>query len=307
MRLRVVSTVDGAPVRAHCEGSGRAAAGAAPPCASLDATLRRIARAATAALYDELALHPKPGLVSFVDRGSHADMDATTFMRSLFALRHYFAQVTALGACGAAFEALEGAGIAAERRMLRATGGINTHRGAVFTLGLLCAAAGRCAAAGELPTAEVLRRHLQQGWGAALHARAGAPPRSPAAAAARAAGLASANDEAARGFPVLFDAVWPALCRARGDGVDPQGARLDALLAAIASLDDTNLLRRGGRAGLDFARDAAARWLAQGGARRVGAVGHLEALHRDFVRRRLSPGGAADMLAAACWLERVSR
>lgn len=102
-----------------------------------DACAQRIGRAAIAALYDELALAPKPGLVSFVDSGSHGDMDATTFMRSLFALRHYFPRIAMQGAAGAPFASLEALGVMAETRMLQATGGINTHRGAVFTLGLI--------------------------------------------------------------------------------------------------------------------------------------------------------------------------
>src|SRR4029453_19073325 len=89
-----------------------------------------IGRAATLALYDELALSPKPGLVTLVDAGSHADMDAHTFMRSLLALRGYFPRIAALGAEGAPLRALQQCGIEAEARMLAATGGINTHRGA---------------------------------------------------------------------------------------------------------------------------------------------------------------------------------
>ena len=101
-----------------------------------------IGRAAIRALYAELALHPKPGLVSPLDSGSHDDMDMTTFMRSLFALRGYYRDIAAAGARGADFAMLQALGIAAERRMLAATGGVNTHRGAIFGLGLLTAAAG---------------------------------------------------------------------------------------------------------------------------------------------------------------------
>eukprot|EP01136_Pigoraptor_vietnamica_P019319 Opistho-1_new@66774 len=134
-------------------------------------TAQRIGRAATVALYEELALYPKPGLVSFVDCGSHADMDGGTFLRSLFALRRYFPQAAALGAAGAGFDALERLGIDAERRMLLATGGINTHRGAVFTLGLLCASAGAVLARGAPCTPAALRAALRRGWGEALLAR----------------------------------------------------------------------------------------------------------------------------------------
>jgi len=105
-------------------------------------TPQAIGRAATLALHDELALAPKPGLVTFADPGSHADMDAYTFMRSLFALRRYFVRIAALGVQGAPFHELQQCGINAESRMMAATGGVNTHRGAIFMLGLLCAAAG---------------------------------------------------------------------------------------------------------------------------------------------------------------------
>src|SRR4029453_3853804 len=86
-----------------------------------------IGRAASLALYDELALTPKPGLVTLVDCGSHDDMDAYTFMRSLFSLRLYFSQIAEAGFDGADFAVLERLGIEAEARMLAATGGVNTH------------------------------------------------------------------------------------------------------------------------------------------------------------------------------------
>lgn len=105
------------------------------PAAAVDSA--RLGRLAVASLHAELALAPKPGLVTPFDSGSHHDMDAGTFLRSLFALRHYFTAVAYLGATGADFDALRRCGIAAEIAMLRATAGVNTHRGAVFSLGLL--------------------------------------------------------------------------------------------------------------------------------------------------------------------------
>ncbi len=268
-------------------------------------TLQRIGRAATVALYDELALAPKPGLVSFVDSGSHADMDATTFLRSLFALRHYFPQIAALGARRAAFSALEQAGIEAERRMLQATAGINTHRGAVFSLGLLCAAAGRLLARGEPLAPAALRRSLVDGWGQALRERCTHSRDSNGRRAALNHGLRGVGEEAADGFPVLFEVAVPALRRALADGLDPRHARLQTLFTVMAALDDTNLAHRGGLAGLRHARQAAAGFLAAGGAARPDAIVHAQAIHHDFVARRLSPGGAADVLAAACWVHRV--
>ena len=270
-----------------------------------------IGRAAVVALHDELALAPKPGLVSFADSGSHRDMDARTFMRSLFALRTAFPGFVALGARHAPFAALEHAGIVAEQRMLKATNGINTHRGAVFTLGLLCAAAGRLLARGETLQALAVRRSLVDAWGEALHARALRPRGSyeshgsHGSRAARRFGLRSAGSEAAAGFPVLFESAWPALRDALRRGLTLQQARLDAMFAAMAVLDDTNLAHRGGLAGLRLAQRAAADYLAAGGSARPDALEHAQALHRAFVARNLSPGGTADILSACCWLQRV--
>jgi triphosphoribosyl-dephospho-CoA synthase len=262
-----------------------------------------LGRAAIASLYDELALEPKPGLVSFADAGSHDDMDAGTFLRSLFALRHFFVRVAAQGARSAAFAPLEALGVEAEARMLRATGGVNTHRGAIFTLGLLCAAAGAAHAA-DLPCdATNLRGMLRARWGGALASRARRARESHGARAARAHGLRSASEEAAQGLPTLFDHVLPALRGARRRGADDRGAKLHALFTAMAEVDDTNLVHRGGLQGLHDARD----FLAEGGGLGADAPARAARMHATFVERRLSPGGAADLLAAACWLERVER
>jgi len=265
-----------------------------------------IGRAATLALYDELSLAPKPGLVTLIDSGSHDDMDAHTFMRSLFALRRYFAQIAEAGACGADFAVLERCGIAAEARMLAATGGVNTHRGAIFMLGLLCAAAG--AALRERGGAlhpDQLRDALRRHWSDALASRSRRPPRLPGGLAARRYGLRSASEEAALAFPVLFETALPALTGAMARGLTPSQARLDTLFHIMAVLDDSNLAHRGGIAGLRHAQRAARAFLDRGGVARPDGLQEARAMADDFVRRRLSPGGAADTLAAACWITRV--
>lgn len=264
-----------------------------------------IGRAATLALHDELALAPKPGLVSFVDTGSHDDMDAHTFMRSLFALRSYFVRIAALGACHAPFEQLERCGQDAEARMLAATGGINTHRGAIFMLGLLCAAAGAVQAEGMPMTAATLRAALQRHWGDALSERCARTPRLPGGLAARRHGLRSASQEAALGLPVLFETALPAWSDARARGLAGTRLHLQVFFAILAELDDSNLAHRGGLAGLQFARAQARGFLQRGGAARAAALDDAWAIHRDFVARRLSPGGCADTLSAACLLARL--
>ncbi len=265
-------------------------------------------RSAVAALYAELALDPKPGLVSLAGCGSHRDMDGATFLRSLFSLRGYFAAVAEAGADDADWPLLEALGVDAERRMLRATGGVNTHRGALFMLGLLCAAGGRLLAERQPLTPAAIRLRLGTRWGAALagHARRRRDADSNGARAVRRHRLRGIADEAAAGFPVLFDHALPALQAARAAGLGEQAAGLQTLFVAMARLDDTTLVHRGGLAGLARVRGDAQHFLDAGGCYPPDWLARLAPLQRDWVQRRLSPGGAADTLAAAWWLARVT-
>ena len=97
----------------------------------------------------------------------------------------------------------------------------------------------------------------------------------------------------------------PALTGARRRGLSATQARIETLFTVMATLDDCNLAHRGGLAGLHHARTAARRWLEAGGAPADAGFQHARAIHRDFVSRRLSPGGSADLLSAACLVERI--
>ena len=271
---------------------------------------QQLGRAAVRALYAEISLEPKPGLVSFRDRGSHLDMDGGTFLRSLFALRGYFPRIAQAGAQGRPFVVLQSLGKQAEARMLAATGGINTHRGAVFGLGLLCASAGQLQTQGLPLTPLHLRAVLLSTWGEALAERARATrlaaPTSNGQRVAQLYGLRSAGDEAARAFPTLFDTTLPALQAARAWGATPRAARVQALFFTMAMLDDTNVVHRGGIEGLRFVQSSARRFINRGGVRQADWLIQARAIHADFVQRRLSPGGAADVLASACWVADLS-
>ena len=267
---------------------------------------QRVGRAAVRALYAEISLEPKPGLVSFRDSGSHQDMNSSTFMRSLFALRNYFTQMSQAGSDGQAFGVLQSLGQQAETRMLRATRGINTHRGAVFGLGLLCASAGQLQQQGLAFSPHGLRHVLLTSWGQALAERASAAklgrPKSHGQQVAQRFGLRSAGDEAALGFPCLFEVTWPALQQALTRGAGARAARVQALFATMAALDDTNVVHRGGIASLHFVQSSASHFLASGGVFQSDWVQQARAVHTAFMQRRLSPGGAADVLASACWM-----
>jgi triphosphoribosyl-dephospho-CoA synthase len=243
--------------------------------------------------------------VSPVDAGSHDDMDMTTFMRSLFALRGYFSGIAAAGAEDADFGILQTLGIAAERRMLTATGGVNTHRGAIFCLGLLAAAAGWRHARG-LPISRLdLGRTVAARWGDEIEAAA-SPSESHGQQVARRYGAGGARWEAARGFPTLHEVAVPELCSALDRSGCARRASVQTLFAIMAVLDDTNLLHRGGMAGLTFVKEAAKRFLDRGGVFRSDWETEAVALHQACVARHLSPGGAADVLATAWFVHALS-
>ena len=256
-------------------------------------------RLAVRSLYAELALYPKPGLVSMMDNGSHADMNAGTFLRSLFALRHYFVRIAIAGLHDAPFETLRRLGVEAEARMMKATGGINTHRGAIFCLGMRCAAVGRCRAQRTPLSAQAIRAILLTQWGPALdaHTRCGMP-QSHGQRVASTHAVSGAREEVAQGLPSVFDIALPALQATIAAGRSERAARIDALFALMAHMHDTNVYHRGGAAGAQTVRACAGAFLAQGGTADPAWEERALACHRLFVQGRLSPGGAADLLAA---------
>lgn len=246
----------------------------------------------------EVRTWPKPGLVSHVDAGSHTDMDAGTFHRSAAALRPFFTELAEAGLQDQGMTVLRKIGLRAECAMTAATGGVNTHRGAIFGLGLLCAAAGLRARRGMAGDAQhSLGDTVARRWGPDILAGP-RPGDSHGEAVKRRYGAGGARQEAALGFPGVYNVGMPALRHAAQLAPhDAQAARVQACFALIAGLEDTNLLHRGGAAGLRFAQRSALAFLAAGGVGRPGWRQAAEKIHRAFVARRLSPGGAADLLA----------
>jgi triphosphoribosyl-dephospho-CoA synthase len=269
-----------------------------------------IAAIAVRCLLLELETWPKPGLVSHVDPGSHTDMDAGTFRSSAAAIHPYLHVLAEAGAQGCGMGRLRIIGLEAEAAMFAATAGVNTHRGAIFGLGLLCAAAGAkssaksCATPGGLadsttPLGIVAARR----WGndilagpVLLH--------SHGAGARRRYGAGGARLEAFQGFPSVYEIGLPALNQAAAIAPDdPEAARVQACFALIAALEDTNLLHRGGLSGLRFAQRAARGFLDDGGVGQRDWRARANVVHQSFVERGLSPGGSADLLAMSLFVQ----
>lgn len=264
--------------------------------APVDRDAAAIAACATRCLLLELETWPKPGLVSHVDAGSNRDMDASTFLRSATAIAPYLESLARAGGRGCGMDALRAIGLDAEAAMLDATGGVNTHRGAIFGLGLLCAAAA-AQAADRVGRSLSLGAIVAMLWGDEI---ATGPNllQSHGEVVRRRYGAGGARTEAARGFPSIEQVALPALrLGIRLAANDAEAGRVQACFALIAALEDTNLLHRGGPEGLRFARAAAGTFLDRGGVGSSGWRDEAKAVHSAFVERKLSPGGSADLLA----------
>ena len=282
---------------------------------SLDAI--RLGSIAAWALREEALLTPKPGLVDRRGSGAHADMDLAMLLRSTDALEPHFVRLAEYAAAmplGAALRARLGAiGGDAEAAMLAATGGINTHRGAIWALGLLIAGFASLTTASdddaELEDAETeIDAH-------AICRRAARIARLPMVAKVSAShgnamraryGVSGARGEAQTGFFHVREVALPVLRGARTRYGDEWTARLHALIALIARLDDTCLLYRGGAEALAFAQHSAQCTLDFGLDNENGWRAFDE-LDRGLIARNASPGGSADLFAAALLLDRIDK
>ena len=261
------------------------------------------ARLACQALLYEAAVTPKPGLVDRANNGSHRDMDFFTFQASAAALWPYFARCVRIGMDTRAlppeetFARLRTAGKLAEGEMLRATGGVNTHKGAIFSMGLVCGALGRL----DRP----LWRRPEVVLGACAAMTRGLTARDFAGLTARTAvtagqrqylqyGVTGVRGQAEAGFPAVLTAGLPRLEEALSRGHSLNDAGCAALLALMAAADDTNLIRRGGRALQRRIADALTERLREDP---FPEPALLREMDEAFIRRNLSPGGTADLLA----------
>ena len=234
------------------------------------------------ALLAEVHFTPKPGLVDEANNGADRDMDVPLFERSAHALRPCFEEFVRLGIQGASPAALQQAGVRAEQAMFAATGGVNTHKGAIYSGALLLHAAGRLLSGEE----EGDLCELAAQTAAAIPA-----PTGTHGAAVRAC-CGGIRTEAVSGYPTA-QAVLRQL---------RQSGPLDALLLSMSRLDDSTLWHRGGAEGAQLVRSRAADILAAPASEREARTRRLDA---ELIERNLSPGGSADLLAMAFFLEKA--
>jgi triphosphoribosyl-dephospho-CoA synthase len=266
-----------------------------------------LASLARQALIAEAELTPKPGLVDRRGAGAHSDLSLTIMWLSARAIEPYFREMASMSAAARPTqeirEQLAAIGRNAERAMFRATGGSNSHKGAIWVLGLLISAAAMQDDENRTaPEIAATARAI-----ASFEDRAAPRLVSHGDVVSKRYGASGARGEALQGFPHVVDIGLPALRLRRASGATEHVARLDALLSIIARLDDTCLLYRGGTDALMTAKENAL------AVERAGGVGtqigkqQLTRLDRRLLNLKVSPGGSADLLAATLFLDAIER
>jgi triphosphoribosyl-dephospho-CoA synthase len=263
----------------------------------------RLASLAVHALIEEAELTPKPALVDQRGPGAHTDLSLMLLRRSACCLEPWFERIAFIS-----FQRIPGASLRtelgvigrwAEHSMLLSTHGVNTHRGSIWTLGLLVSAAAMGSSTLQTITEQAGQLARFRDPGTAQHESNGSRVMQQYK-------VSGARGEAQAGFPHVVGAGLPMLNRTRRQGAGETKARLNSLLAIMASLNDTCLLHRGGPVALHTAQAGAAAILAAGGTATAQGWSLLLRLDRDLYALNASPGGSADLLAATLFLDSLS-
>lgn len=252
-----------------------------------------IAHLATRALQAELDTTPKPGLVDKRDNGAHRDMDHALMLRSIRALHPYFIRLAQLGCSSPQppHDDIVRIGIEAERAMFEATGGVNTYKGALFSMGLAVIAAGGAALCHNT--------NAMSSSIAALASRFPVIKGTHGSEAKTRACLKGALDNARDGYRMLFEA-WLPFYETCVESADPYALH-KTLLRIMCDLDDTNIVYRTSLATMLQVKEESKQLL------QSFSIMGLETMNSKFMRCNISPGGSADMLSLVVFLYSVLR
>lgn len=259
-----------------------------------------IGHLASMALQAELDTTPKPGLVDRNDNGAHRDMDYALMHRSIQALHPYFVRLAQIGFDNPQprHDEIQQVGIEAEQAMFKATGGVNTHKGALFSIGLAAVALGGMACSNNAQLHSLSNSIASL---ASLFPDTSGTHGSKAKANNK---LKGALDNAREGYTQLFKAWLPFYLDRLAEG--DRYALHKTLLRIMCYLDDTNIVYRTSMETMHEVQAEARRMLEH-----IPETTHfeaaLQAMNTDYIRRNISPGGSADMLSLVVFLSNVVR
>ncbi len=267
-----------------------------------------LAEVAVDALIFEAHLTPKPGLVDSAGSGAHSDMDIELLFISAETLRPTFVELALAGRYGVLGPNLRSEvgriGREGESRVLDITNGVNTHRGALWALGLLVTSAALSGGDAAMVT-DVAARLATLPDPSTSNLDSNYVTISNGERVRRIYQIGGARAEAKAGFPHALAIALP-VYQSRLATHGPQLAAIDALLAVMASLQDTCVVHRGGLSALALVHEGVREVLLAGGSCTTSGMRRLKAFDQTLTIAGISPGGSADLLAAGLFLEALS-
>ncbi len=262
----------------------------------------------------EVTVAPKPGLVDRLNCGAHNDMDIFTFLDSASVLQPYFYHCLKKGMDfnGKDFtklmEEIRPLGIEAERAMFHATEGINTHKGAIFSFGVICAALGSIFLEERTRALEALTlvnrvKEISKGVSQELEEAKGKKELTYGEKLYLSYGVNGIRGEVESGFETVMTYSLPLLKDLlKNKKYRINDVLVEVLLVLIRYTEDSNILGRQGLEALDYAQKEAERILELGGFLSQEGRILVEEMDKDFIRKNISPGGAADLLGVTLFL-----
>lgn len=270
-------------------------------------TEEEISSAAIEAMLFEVAATPKPGLVDRNNSGAHSDMDLYTFISSASVIQPFF---TTMGIEGSMFKGndftallkkIRPIGVQAEERMFKATADVNTHKGLIFSLGILCTAtsylisqeqelkAENICRIASLMCVNIVKDELEHSennktTGEKLY---------------RNNGVKGIRGEAEAGYPSVLNHSLLYLRKSEGEW---NKRLINTFFHLMANVEDSNVLGRHNHEVLQSVQDRAGEVLTQGGAFNETAMAKIGQMDIDFIEQNISPGGSADLLAVTIFL-----
>ena len=277
-----------------------------------DRDSERIAELAVRSLLYEVSVTPKPGLVDRDNNGSHKDMNFYSFLNSASALWPYFKKCAELGIDHCDDENprelmpfLREAGKSAEAKMLHAANGVNTHKGAIFSMGIVCAAIGALKAYERTSPEAVFEKCSAITKGLTESDYADLTAENAKTAGQRIYlkyNLKGIRGEVEAGFPAVRDHGLPALERLLAEGYSEDEAGAFTLIAILAHSTDTNLIARSDRKTQQLCSSFAQIFL-----KKQPSTELLKKADDAFIEKNLSPGGSADLLAVSWMMHFVTK
>lgn len=271
-------------------------------CVKLYKKMLTFSYLASKSLYLEVDLTPKPGLVDRHDSGSHKDMDRFTFYKSIQAIEKYFLTFLSAGFLheNSTFRRLREIGKECEKSMYKATLGINTHKGIIFSFAIILGAIGVLLRKNYPLCEDTLKHNIKQICKNLVKNDLSNKNSYKSAgeryfSKTKNGGI---RQEAQNGYCTIFDISLPFYRKKRVNFSEDTALKM-TLLKLISEIEDTTLYNRGGLNGLKFAKYHAKLNICK------FSNTKLLKLNQLFIKENLSPGGSADMLALTWFLDKI--